>query len=337
MIAHSDHRLDGLEPDNPLAFLALLGLLRTLPESRPDWRARVFWTCDEPPVRPVLRLNVTEDGDGILAVVAAGLKILAARHDFGGLEDLKLAREEAEQKLRQAVETGPYESDLWSALVSDVIMKRAKPNQRNVNEVEPTPMCFLSGQGHQRFLSRLSSVPRQPAPPDRQAGRKKRKKIAISELDCLREALFAPWIRADKTESFRWDPNEDVRYALRAKNPSLASNKELTQHGANRLAAVGLSMLTVVPRLQDGGARLGMVGGHYRRDRDFMFVWPIWRKPMSLAGIRALLGHPHIDSSETREALAIFECRRARRVLRHDTVGVYINFTRALAESDDAP
>jgi hypothetical protein len=31
------HRLQGLEPDNMLAFLALLGLLRALEQARPNW------------------------------------------------------------------------------------------------------------------------------------------------------------------------------------------------------------------------------------------------------------------------------------------------------------
>lgn len=323
MTAYSDHCLDGFEPDNPLAFLALLGLLRALPESRPDWRARVFWTCDAPPVRPVLRLNAIEGRDEVLAAVAAGLKILAERHDFGDLRDIELTCEDAERKLREAINAGPYESELWSALVSDAVMHYREDKR---DKVEPTPMCFMFGQGHQHFLSRLSSVPRRAAPPDR-------KKVAISELDCLRETLFAPWIRADRTESFRWDPNEDVRYALRAKNPS--DDRELTQHGANRLAAVGLGTLTVVPRLEgkSGRARLVMIGGRRRKGGGFIFAWPIWREPMSLAGIRALLSHPHIDHPETQEALAIFEYRRARRI----SVDKYINFTRALAEFDNAP
>lgn len=327
MTEHSDHRLDGLEPDNPLAFLALLGLLRALPESRPGWRARVFWTCDAPPVRPVLRLNAIEARDEVLAAAAAGLRILAERHDFGDLGDIELAPEDAEGKMREAIKAGPYESDLWSALVSDGVLHH---DRRKKDKVEPTPMCFMFGQGHQHFLSRLSSVPRRTTPPHRRADRKK---VAISELDCLREALFAPWIRADRTESFRWDPNEDVRYALRAKDPSPANNKELTQHGANRLAAIGLSALTVVPQLQGGGARLGMIGGRHRKGGGFMFAWPIWREPISLSAVRALLDHPHIDRLETREALAIVEYRRARRV----SVEKYINFTRASAESDDAP
>ena len=38
-----DHRLNGLEPDNLLAFLALLGLLRALETARPKWRPRARW------------------------------------------------------------------------------------------------------------------------------------------------------------------------------------------------------------------------------------------------------------------------------------------------------
>ena len=38
----TEHRLDGLEPDNLLAFLALLGLLRALEETdAPGWLPRV--------------------------------------------------------------------------------------------------------------------------------------------------------------------------------------------------------------------------------------------------------------------------------------------------------
>ena len=38
MTGRETHRLDGLETDNLLAFMALLGLLRSLEEARPDWR-----------------------------------------------------------------------------------------------------------------------------------------------------------------------------------------------------------------------------------------------------------------------------------------------------------
>jgi hypothetical protein len=43
MNATARHLLVGLEPDNLLAFLALLGRLRALETARPQWGARGYW------------------------------------------------------------------------------------------------------------------------------------------------------------------------------------------------------------------------------------------------------------------------------------------------------
>lgn len=56
MTVRREHTLAGLEPDNLLAFLALLGCLRALEEVRHAWRPRVCWSVDDPPVRPMLSL-----------------------------------------------------------------------------------------------------------------------------------------------------------------------------------------------------------------------------------------------------------------------------------------
>ena len=318
------HRLTGLEPDNLLAFLALLGMLRTLEHVRPAWRPRVAWTVDMPPVRPRLTVGAQATEDEIVAAVAEGLADLADRHDFDGLKKLELSPQEAADRLRTAVTRDRYTSDLWAALVSDA----ASRDKNKKVEAEPTPLCLMSGQGWQFFMSRLASVPQQSAPPARGAGRGK---AIVGDVDCLREALFEPWTRPDATFSFRWDPHEDVRYALRATDPTDSKTKEMTQHGANRLAAIGLSVLTVVPRLRGTTAHLAVVGGKRGRGGGFTFTWPIWRHAISLAAIRSLLGHGGLDKRATRDALGIVELRRARRI----SVGKFMNFTRA--ESIDEP
>ena len=314
----STHRLQGLEPDNLLAFLALLGLLRTLEDARPKWRPRVAWTIDTPPVRPTLSVSEPSTEDEIIAVVAEGLGDLARRHDFGELKDLKLTPAEATKWLRSAAARDRYVADLWAALTSDAaVRERGKGT-----EAEPTPLCLLFGQGHMHFMSRLASVPKEPVPPRRGSGRDK---TAVSEAGCLHEALFEPWARSDATFSFRWDPHEDVRYALRATDPTDSKTKEKTQHGANRLAAIGLSTLTVVPRSRGGGVQLGVLGGTREPDGRFAFTWPIWRHAVSLAAVRSLLGHARLRHPATRDALGIVELRRARRI----SVGKFMNFTRA--------
>ena len=254
MNPNTTHRLDGLEPDNLLAFLALLGLLRTLEEAHPAWRPRIAWTVDAPPVRPVLKLSDALTKEAVVSATASGLTRLALRHEFEPFRDVKLSPEEASEKLRAAARSDRYTADLWAALASDAAVRE----RNKAAEVEPTPLCLLFGQGHQHFLERLSAVPREATPPPR---RLNRRKSSVTEAECLTEALFAPWTRPDATHSFRWDPHEDVRYALRATDPTDSKTKETTQHGANRLAAVGLSVLTVIPRRRGGDTRLDVLGG----------------------------------------------------------------------------
>ena len=318
MTESSTHRLAGLEPDNLLAFLALLGMLRTLEHVRSAWRPRVAWTVDTLPVRPTLTVATRATEDEIIAAVSEGLAGLADRHDFNGLKKLELSPQEAADRLRTAVTRDRYTSDLWAALVSDAAIR----DKNKTEQAEPTPLCLMSGQGWQFFMSRLASVPQESVPPARGAGRKK---TTIGETDCLREALFDPWTRPDATFSFRWDPQEDVRYALRATDPTDSKTKETTQHGANRLAAIGLSALTVVPRLRGATARLAVIGGMHERGGGFAFTWPIWRHSISLAAIRSLLGHTGLLKRDTWDALDILELRRARRI----SVGKFMNFTRA--------
>jgi len=316
MISVTTHRLDGLEPDNLLAFMALLGLLRTLEESQPDWHARVGWTVDEAPLRPILRVPEGVNVDAILCAAAEGLNNLAQCHEFSGFKNLALSPEKTAEFLRDAASGDRYFADLWSALVSDAAVSR------DGKKAEPTPLCLMFGQGHQFFLARLASVPREATQPDRDASCGN---DDVSEEDCLREALFMPWTRPDATPSFRWDPNEDVRYALRARNPTDSATKETTQHGANRLAAIGLSVLTVVPKPRRGQVGLAILGGERESSGKFVMCWPVWREPISLASIRALLGHPGLDRRRTRTALGIVEVRQAQRI----SVGKYMNFTSA--------
>ena len=322
MSPNRTHRLDGLQPDSLLGFLAVLGLLRCLEEARPDWWPRVSWTVDAPPVRPALQVAEPVTAKDVATAAAEGLNRLAAHHRFPQ-KDLKLPRAVAASKLHSAARGGGYPAELWASLVSDAAPKDFADCK---DGVQPTPLCLLLGQSHQHFLERLDRVPNAATPPARGKGRKR---LEISETDCLAETLFAPWLRPDPiTSSFRWDPAEDVRYAYRANDPTKAKTKATTQHGANRLAAIGASVLTVVPRRlgQDVGL---VVRGGPRRNRRFTFEWPIWRHPVSLAGVKALLTHPRLNEPGVRSAFGVTEVRRTRRI----SVAKNMNFTRAMPVS----
>ena len=313
MKAKRQHVLLGLEPDNLLAFLTLLGLLRTLETACPSWLPRVAWTVDIPPVRPVMNTSVPITKGEIVAAAAKGLTKLAHRHEFERMKDLKMSPADAADRLRNAARSDPYTADLWAALISDVAIR----NRNNKLEVEPTPLCLLFGQGHQHFLERLHAVPLQT--------KLIRKRTSVSDTECLTEALFSSWTRPDPTNSFRWDPHEDVRHALRATDPTDSKGKETTQHGANRLAAVGLSVLTVAPRRRSGDVRLEVIGGSRDGSGSFLFTWPIWRDPVSLATIRSLLSYRRLEDEANRTVLGIVDLLRTRRI----SAGKFMNFTRA--------
>lgn len=324
--AMTEHRLEGLEPDNLLAFLALLGLLRVLETARPDWRPRVRWDVDTPPLRPVLVLRAVADPAAVCTAAVEGLAALAPAHDFGGAKDLNHTVADARAALRDAREVGGHRADLWAALLCDAAVKvqMGKPQ----DQIEATPLCLLFGQGHQHFLDRLASVPRTPAPPPRGKGRKAE---VVTPEQALHEALFEPWAYRDPTFSFRWDPAEDVRYALMYGDPSVAANKEGTQHGANRLAAVGLATLTVVPVERRGEVRLSVLGGR-RTEDGFALCWPIWRAPLGLEAIRALLSRDDLDDTEVQVRLDLDRVLETRRI----SVGKFMNFTPARPVTEPA-
>ena len=326
MTASSCHKLEGIEPDNLLAFLALLGLLRALEADDRDHAdhvkscPRAGWDIVTPPLRPQLFLFPRITKEEVTERVARGLRILAETHDFSGKKDLNHSRSECrellEKKAKQARFNVRQEIDLLSALMSDAAVKDHK------NElIDPTPICLLFGQGHQHFLDRLSSVPRQSAPPQRGKGKRA---IDVSELDCLAEALFNTWHYDDQTFSFRWDPTEDVRYALLPGDPTDAAYKAGTQHGANRLAAVGLAALTLVPEMRAGRVRPSIIGGTASAD-GFSFAWPIWRDPATLRAVCALMNHPSLEKPGELSHLGVDHVLVAQRI----SVGKFMNFARA--------
>jgi hypothetical protein len=303
--------LEGLEPDNVLAMLALLGLLRTLEVSRPKWRPRAAWRVDHPPWRPVLVTSTPVAQDEISRAAAEGVAELVKDHTF---QAAKLAFIPDEAGTALAAVSSPTTarqkeaSRVWSALISDAAIRTGK------DIVERTPFCLLD-VAQTSFLKTLGEVGLPAAAPRR--GRK-----SLSTADVIAMALFSPWARSHQTPSFRWDPEEDSRHALRWAAPT--DDKQGVEHGANVLAAFGLRALTVVPQQKGAEVRLAAVGGDNRD--GFAFAWPIWTEPMSLLAIEALLNHPNLREPDKLTHLSVREVRVARKFNPGD--GKYSNFGR---------
>jgi hypothetical protein len=310
------HRMDGLESDNLLAFLALLGLLRALETARPEWRPRAAWDIDRPPLRPVLLLAEPQSQGAVTRAAAEGVQSLAGYYSFHGRQKPNFTADEARSMLEKAVEQAldgdPVPAQLYASMISDAALKMDGSKPRD--ETDPTPLCLL-GVAQTAYLKTLEEIAETVAPRRRNAE------------DCMLGALFRAWRRADLTPGLRLDPEEDRRHAYRWTAPTLAP--PTMEHGANRLAIVGLLALTCAPASVSGRVRLNVIGG--RRDRgNFAFTWPIWREPASLATICAMLSHPDLTNDPaTAQAklahLGVEQVRRTRRI----SVGRFMNFARA--------
>jgi hypothetical protein len=308
------HRLQGLEPDNLLAFLALLGLLRALEQARPHWHPRAAWHLSVAPLRPLLELREPVDANSMCEAAAEGVHQLAAAHDFGGLAKLKLSKGEARQRLLLAKDRAragdKLGAELWAALVSDVAIKS------KAETIERTQLCLLD-VAKTSFLKNLANVCRLDL-----LGRRRNDRQAVF-VEAINKALLGAWTRADHTPSFCWDPSEDSRHAYRWAAPT--DEKQGVEHGANVLAAVGLPILTVAPYQRGNEVRLQVLGGEVYE--GFSFAWPIWREPTSLASIRSLLSHPDLRTPGALTHLGVEHVRVSRRI--NPSGGEYANFTRA--------
>jgi hypothetical protein len=116
----TNFNLNGLEANNLLAFLALLGLLRALDSARPQWRARVAWRGI--PIVAELQLEGNSDQDEIVAAADEGIRSLARGYIFDRADvtykpdEFRLLAEEAGDDKRR--------SELVAALASDGAVKR---------------------------------------------------------------------------------------------------------------------------------------------------------------------------------------------------------------------
>ncbi|HTW30434.1 MAG TPA: hypothetical protein VMD76_02075 [Candidatus Sulfotelmatobacter sp.] len=250
------------------------------------------------------------DREALLEAVARGCSELVEVYSFDR-PNLDFPDDEARKMMISVCgEKDRLKIDLFSALMSDASVRNGK--------VRATPFCAMFGQGHQNFLERLETVPKGIPPKELQ---KTTTAEMLNSAAKLEEALFQPWERHDPTQSFRWDPVEDRRYALRFEDPS--TDKGLTVHGANRLASLALPLLTAVPKRERGEIRLYALGTHWEAGA-LIVQWPVWSHPASVKAILFMLAGCGTEGRYPGLGIAeLYQCERI-------SVGKFFNFTRAM-------
>lgn len=301
MNAKINHRLEGLQPDNLLAFMALLGLLRALETAAPAWRPRAYWDETRHPLRPVLTLAEAKTREEVAETAAKGIsvsskslaQIVARAREFDNANSGKMRSEDAQLELtknaatlRQLMMCEAKLEPFLSGLATLGSTKSEAP------EAISTPLMFPSGQ--MAFVGTLLSLSEHP------------------EASELQDALFESWAYKHKGETLRLDPTEARRYALQGKDP--APQGAWGERGASSLAVLAFPSFPVFAIRS-----IEMPGAHWI-GRQLAISWPLWHGRSgcgaTLARIEAWLRS--IGSKQSRGSLgvsglfAIAETRRIR-------------------------
>jgi hypothetical protein len=317
--------LSGLEVDNLLSFLALLGMLRAIEEREPNWAPRVVWEAK--PWRASLDVAAKVDAQDVSSVVTDGLLAVINRLEqhrpqdansqpladvsFERVDEFANYARSSREQSSKSLSGDANAAQLAACLSSEWPLKKS--------DVAPIagPLVMMFGQGHQHFLSRYFDVPRAPVDDGRVQSQGD---VHAGIAATIQRALFSPWCRADEAQGFRWDPEDDQRYALRFGNPSKAGAAN-TEDGANRLATLGFLSFPSVPAFR------ATTRGVQRGPDGVSFLWPVWSTPLSRSGIESLLSHPDLIGGNLGrlKAFGVDEIYRARRV----SNGKFMNVARA--------
>jgi len=295
----AEHRLVGIDGGNPLAFLAALGTLRSLTSAWPDRRVRMSW-FPAGPWRPVLHVDPPATQDALIGALDVQLKRMCGHPIWSLGPDLTVSPETfrgqctrpAARMAHDRVSPDRTWADFAAAFGCEATTTEG-------GLIQDTALRTMSGAGHQHFLQFMALIAER-------TGR-----------DHLEKALFRPWRYDDpvRNQSLRWDPADDVRRALRWRDPSGDPRRERRggMLGANRLAIEALPLLPTIPVR----GTLRTTGFSTRKGEGTNWTWPIWSGPLPLDVVRsalALVGlQPRPEDTAPRPP-GIVEVYRARRL-----------------------
>ena len=284
--------LPGLDGDNPLGFLAALGLIRTIDSASAQSGAfRLWWTPQNGTwvAKVCLADTARVDPDELLETL---LEILSSSGENHPARRWATFTDGSPDEIRQLIADT---LDPWSACIG----------------IEPLPET-----DHAKRLSQL------------QTARKDYHVKAIANLlkgvtrEQLERTLFSEWTYTDPLEglTLHLDPTEDRRHAYQWNQP--AGDPDRKTHGnmtaANRLALEAFAFFPIVHT----GTMSQTLGfrGHFARDT--CWTWPLWKHGVNASVIQSLLALPELQETEpsqqTREYLrarGIAAVMRTRRIL----------------------
>lgn len=301
----SEILLQGLPANNPLGFLAAMGVLVTADRALGSQGTALRWRS-MPSGRwcPVLR--VADE----MAPVRLRDVLWEALHQTSSLPE--------REALGVKVGTAPDKFAAFARSAAD----SATPRDRRLADVAAAFACELAtelvdkkvvvcasrmsknnGAGWQYMLEEASSL------------------ASGTSKERLGAALFDPWDYADRKCNLSWDPALVHSHAHMLSDPSKSDGGASSMHGANLLAYAALVLLPTAIQghgaLYTTGTAIIEEGGSATSPKHVaVFSWPIWGRPLCLDVVRSVVAHAqiHCDPIDwgVMSALGIDEVYRAR-------------------------
>jgi CRISPR-associated endonuclease/helicase Cas3 len=306
-------RLPGLEGDNPLAFLASIGLLRILDQVEADAPPQIRWVDGATTWLPevywcVFQGDSDRDSRLLFDTLMANLWRDYRKHPCSIWETFLAHNTPPGTHFFQKVSCNATEGDReqvdWLAAIGLDI-------RLNVDSGDlDTQLRTTRRDYHPKNLRSI---------------------IEITDRSHLERSLMYQWDYGDgmANQSLHLDPSEDRRHAYQWAEPTgdPARKWRGAMLGANRLALEGIPAMPTLPC--DG--RLRTVGFRGHRANMTRWSWPIWTQKATFHVVRSLLTNSEIQadspSSKKLRPLGVSQVFRSYRVL----VGQTPNFTPARA------
>ena len=300
--------LAGLRGDNPLGYLAAIGILASLEDIYVN--AKLSWSGLTPSLKLEQSMEETEakvaDEVGYRNMLIDVLyRSLRQGEDASSIVPGEKNLTFESRKIYDIAVKAAYEATFPARRTVDLIAAYGIPDSDPEEKMLPSNWVMLSGQGHQNFLENMANI------------------IRGCNREHLESALFGSWEERDdgRNRSLRLDPSEDRRYALMDGDPADSKRKLETMIGANRLAIEALRFFPSFP--VSGKGRLGVVAwkvGNVGKEQAKV-RWPLWSCYAGGQIIKALLSQDllwEVDkSADAREGLlkrGIFAVIEARRI-----------------------
>lgn len=325
--------LTGLDGCNPLAFLAALGMLRTLTRACSGHDFKMSWAIHGGMWAPTLHCNKDLDQNQLLTILTGTLDADAAKHPIAFMNDTAAEKKGRGKKGIPKSDGGDAGSDEQSKGKTDTqattklfrtrASAAASPADRDgldwlsamTSDLAPEATSQLQTARRDYFWGNLQSV------------------MNLTKTDHLRRTLFLPWDYADPldNQSLHIEPSEDRRHAHQWSQPSGDPGRKKSggMLGANRLAIEAFPLFQSLP----AGEKLGTRGFSGLFKDETRWTWSIWTCPIGVDVVTSLLALAEIQAETPDQRLlsarGIAIAFRCRRIL----VGKTPNFTPAMAVS----